>query len=180
MTTDQAALSPSALGILAERLGPLPLINHFLARMGLLELLEQHVPTTDGRSTVTHAQALGALLRSIIVEREAIYRQQESTVGFAAGLFGIDTAQAARLSDDRIGRALDRLFDADRGALHTEVALAVAQRFGVRMRQLHNDSTSISLCGQYRQASGRRVRARSAAASTYGYSKDHWPDDATN
>jgi hypothetical protein len=42
---NQAALSPSALGILAERLGPLPLINHFLARMGLLELLEQHVPT---------------------------------------------------------------------------------------------------------------------------------------
>jgi hypothetical protein len=66
---NQAALSPSALGILAERLGPLPLINHFLARMGLLELLEQHVPTTDGRSAVSHAQALGVLLRSIIVER---------------------------------------------------------------------------------------------------------------
>jgi hypothetical protein len=63
--TNQAALSPCALGILAERLGPLPLINHFLARMGLLELLEQHVPTTDARSTVSHAQALGVLLRSI-------------------------------------------------------------------------------------------------------------------
>ena len=61
----QAPLSPSALGILAERLGPLPLVNHFLSRMGLLELLEQHVPTTDGRSTVSHAQALGVLLRSI-------------------------------------------------------------------------------------------------------------------
>jgi transposase len=172
----QAALSPSELGILAERLGPLPLINHFLARMGLAELLEQHVPTTDGRSTVSHAQALGVLLRSIIVEREPVYRQQESANGFAAGLFGIDAAQAARLSDDRIGRALDRLFDADRAALLTEVVLAVAQRFGVRLRQLHNDSTSIALCGQYRHAGGRRVRARSAPAITYGYSKDHRPD----
>jgi transposase len=174
--TLQAPLSPSSLGILAERLGPLPLINHFLARMGLLELLEQHVPTADGRSTVSHAQALGVLLRSIIVEREPIYRQQESTNGFAAGLFGVDAAQAERLSDDRIGRALDRLFDADRAALLTEVVLAVAQRFGIRMQQLHNDSTSISLCGQYRQASGRRVRARSAPAITYGYSRDHRPD----
>jgi len=60
-------LSPAALGILAERLGPLPLINHFLSRMGLLEVLEQHVPTADGRSTVSHAQELGVLLRSIIV-----------------------------------------------------------------------------------------------------------------
>jgi len=169
-------LSPAALGILAERLGPLPLINHFLSRMGLLELLEQHIPTTDGRSTLSHAQALGVLLRSIIVEREPIYRQQESTTGFAAGLFGIDAAQAVRLSDDRIGRALDRLFDADRAALLTEVVLAVAQRFGVRLLQLHNDSTSISLCGQYRRARGRRVRARSAPAITYGYSKDARPD----
>jgi transposase len=170
-------LSPSALGILAERLGPLPLINHFLSRMGLLEVLEQHVPTADGRSTLSHAQALGVLLRSIIVEREPIYRQQESANGFAAGLFGIDAAQAARLSDDRIGRALDRLFDADRAALLTEVVLAVAQRFGVRFEQLHNDSTSISLCGQYRQASGRRVRARTAPAITYGHPKKNQRPD---
>lgn len=172
----QPPLSPCALGVLAERLGPLPLINHFLSRMGLLQLLEQHVPTADGRSTLSHAQALGVLLRSIIVEREPIYRQQESASGFAAGLFGVDAAQATRLSDDRIGRALDRLFDADRAALLTEVVLAVAQRFGVRLQQLHNDSTSISLCGQYRHAGGRRVRARSAPAIAFGYSKDHRPD----
>ena len=172
----QPVLSPSELGVLAERLGPLPLINHFLQRLGLLELLERHVPTTDGRSTVSHAQALGALLRSIIVEREPIYRQQETTSGFAGGLFGIDAAQAERLSDDRIGRALDRLFDADRGALLTEVALVLGQRFGVRMQQLHNDSTSISLCGQYRKARGRSVRGRTAPAIVHGFSKDMRPD----
>ena len=92
----QAPLSPSALGILVERLGPLPLVNHFVSRMGLLELLEQRVPTTDGRSTVSHAQALGVLLRSIIVEREPVYRQQESTNEFACGLFGVDAQQAHR------------------------------------------------------------------------------------
>ena len=172
----QPALSPSELGVLAERLGPLPLINHFLQRLGLLELLDRHVPTTDSRSTVSHAQALGVLLRSIIVEREPIYRQQESTIGFAEGLFGVDAAQAARLSDDRIGRALDRLFDADRGALLTEVVLALVQRFGVRLQQLHNDSTSISLCGQYRHARGRRVRERPAPAIAHGFSKDKRPD----
>ena len=172
----QPALSPSELGVLAERLGPLPLINHFLQRLGLLELLDRHVPTTDSRSTVSHAQALGVLLRSIIVEREPIYRQQESTIGFAEGLFGVDAAQAARLSDDRIGRALDRLFDADRGALLTEVVLALVQRFGVRLQQLHNDSTSISLCGQYRHARGRSVRERTAPAIVHGFSKDKRPD----
>ena len=128
----QPPLSPSALGVLAERLGPLPLVNHFLSRIGLLELLEHHVPTADGRSTLSHAQALGVLLRSIIVEREPIYRQQESANGFAAGLFGGVAAQATRLCDDRIGLALARLCDADRAALRTVVVLAVAQRFSVR------------------------------------------------
>ncbi len=55
-----AQSSPDAqLDLLTERLGPLPLLNHFLDRSGLLEILEKHV---DGdaharRSAVSHAQA---------------------------------------------------------------------------------------------------------------------------
>ena len=144
--------------------------------MGLEALLDRHVATPDRRSAVTHARALGVLLRSIIVEREPLYRQQESVHGFASGLFGLDAGQMAHLSDDRIGRALDRLFDADRAALLTEVALAIGRRFQVNFERLHNDSTSISFCGQYRAAGGRAIRGRSAPAITYGFSKDHRPD----
>lgn len=144
--------------------------------MGLQALLERYVPTPDRRRAVSHAQALGVLLRSILVEREPVYRQQETVHGFAAGMFGIDAEQMRRLSDDRIGRALDRLFDADRAALLTEVVVAVGRRFGVAFERLHNDSTSIALCGQYRAAGGRTLRARTAPAITFGFSKDHRPD----
>jgi transposase len=144
--------------------------------MGLEALLEKHVPTADRRSAVSHAQALGVLLRSIVVEREPIYRQQESVCGFAPGAFGLGAQAMARLSDDRIGRALDRLFDTDRGALLTEVVVAVGQRFGVTFERIHNDSTSISLCGQYRAAQGRKLRGRRAPAIVFGFSKDKRPD----
>jgi len=160
----------------SERLGPLPLVNHFLQRLGLEEVLDKHVPTTDRRCAVAHAKALGVLLRSIIVEREPIYRQQETVHEFAQGLFGVSAAQMLHLGDDRIGRALDRLFDADRAALLTEVVLTVGHKFGVKFDQLHNDSTSVSFCGQYRAASGRAMRGRTAPAITYGFSKDHRPD----
>src|ERR1035441_4672265 len=63
----------SRLVLSTERLGPLPLINHFLQRLGLEELLDRYVPT-DVRGAVSHARALGVLLRSIIVEREQIRR----------------------------------------------------------------------------------------------------------
>jgi len=167
---------PERFALLSERLGPLPLVNHFLERMGLQALLEKYVPSADRRSALTHAQALGVLLRSILVEREPVYRQHETVHGFAAGMFGIDAEQMQRLSDDRIGRALDRFFDADRGALLTEVVIAVGLRFGVAFERLHNDSTSIAFCGQYRSASGRALRARTAPAITFGFSKDRRPD----
>jgi transposase len=159
-----------------ERLGPLPLVNTFLSRLGLEETLERRVPTEDPRSRLSHAQALGVLLRSIIVEREPIYRQQETVQTFAPGLFGIPAVEFPSLGDDRIGRALDRLFDADRGALLTEVVVQAAKRFDIRFDRLHNDTTSISLTGQYRQANGRMLRGKRAPWITYGYSKDHRPD----
>jgi len=177
MSGTQAPSSNQArFSLHSERLGPLPLVGHFLQRIGLEQLLDKHVPTHDRRSAVTHARALGVLLRSIIVEREPIYRQQQTAVSFAPELFGLSAAQMGQLGDDRIGRALDRLFDADRAALLTEVVLSVGQKFAVRFAELHNDSTSVRFCGQYRGASGHPIRGRSAPAITYGYSKDHRPD----
>jgi transposase len=177
MPETQVPAHPGArFALHTERLGPLPLVNAFLQRMGVEELLDRHVPTTDRRCAVPHAKALGVLLRSIVVEREPIYREEETVHAFACGLFGLSAEERERLSDDRIGRALDRLFDADRAALLTEVVVAVGSRFGVRFEELHNDSTTISFCGQYRAATRRAIRGQVAPAITYGHSKARRPD----
>jgi len=46
--------------------------------------------------------------------------------------------------DDRIGRALDRLLDADFAALLTDVVLVLGQAFALNFDEFHNDSTTIS------------------------------------
>ncbi len=160
----------------SRRLGPLPIVNHFMDRLGLDALLEEFVPTEDPRVELPYAKGLGVLLRSIIVERDPIYRQQETVDTFAPQMFGLAEGESALLSDDRIGRALDQLFDADRGALMTETVVRMGQRFGVRFDELHNDSTTIRLTGQYRDAQGRSIRGRRAPWITFGISKDHRPD----
>ena len=165
-----------AFTLRTERLGPLPLVNHFIERMGLAALLEKHVPTTDRRCRLSHAQALGVLVRSIVVEREPIYRAQETVHGFASGLFGVAADDIESLSDDRLGRALDRLFEADRVALLTEVVLVMAKRFAVQLERLHNDSTSISFCGQYHEQRRPSRTGQRPPLLTFGYSKDHRPD----
>lgn len=169
-------MTESPYQLRVERLGPLPLVNAFLDRLGLEEAMERRVPTEDARCRMSHAQALGVLLRSIIVEREPIYRQQETVEDFAPGLFGVPVADLPSLGDDRIGRALDKLFDADRSVLLTEVVVQAAKRFEIRFERLHNDTTSICFAGQYRQAKGRLMRGKRAPWITYGYSKDHRPD----
>ncbi len=167
------------LTVRTERLGPLPPINHVVQRLGLDALLAEAVPTTRSsgpRQHVSHAKALGVLLRSVLVEREPIYRQHETVATFAPAAFGLDAEEAAHLSDDGIGRALDRLFDADRGTLLTRIMASAVTRFTLSLDELHDDSTSIRVTGQYRSAVGRRVRGKRTPCITYGYSKDHRPD----
>jgi transposase len=175
MQMSTGPLSHPRFALITERIASLPLINHFLERMDLLALLEQYVPTRDSRCAISHAQALGVLLRPIVVEREPLYRQQETVHEFAPQLYGLSGEHRQHLSDDRVGRALDRLFDADRAALLTAVVVTVGKRFGVRFDEVHNDSTSVSVCGQYREAE-QPIRGRLPALLTYGHSKDHRPD----
>jgi len=145
-------------------------------QLDLEETFERFVPTQDGRCRLPYATGLGGLVRSIIVEREPIYRHQDVLEGFAPDLFGITARQVKNLKDDQLGRALDQLFLADRGTLLADIVVAATRRFEVRMDQLHNDSTSIKLTGQYREAKGRSLRGKQAPWITYGFSKDHRPD----
>jgi transposase len=169
-------LSVARLTLRGERLGALPLVNHCIERLELERHLEAFVPTTDRRVRLPYAKALAVLLRSLLIEREPMYRQHETISTFAPIAFGLDAELAAHVGDDAIGRALDRLFDADRAALMTAVVVAAVAAFGVSLDELHNDSTTVKFCGQYRQAQGRRVRGKRAPFITYGHSKDHRPD----
>lgn len=160
----------------SERLGPLPLINHFIERLGLSSILDRFVPTTDSRCRVPYSGALGVLLRSVVTEREPIYRLGEVVNVFAPEGFGLTPEEAAALTDDAVGRALDRLFDADRGSLLTEIVLAAAGEFDLVLDEFHNDSTTVKFTGQYSNATGRSIRGKRAPYITYGFNKDHRPD----
>ena len=75
-----------------------------------------------------------------------------------------------------MGRALDDLFDCDRQALLTDFVLKMIREYRINLEELHNDSTSLTLQGQYRDGDGRRVRGKPTLQVTFGYNKDHRPD----
>jgi transposase len=164
------------LTLRSQSLGALPVLQHVLDRLGLDGLLEQYVPHVDRRCRIRPATALGILLRNILLGRRPIYGLQEWAQPFLPSLLGLEPDQVGGLNDDRVGRALDRLFNADRASLMTTIVVRAIQAFDLQLDQFHNDSTSITFSGAYAQATGRKIRGRQAVSITHGHNKDHRPD----
>lgn len=173
---DQRSPQAGPFELRSERLGALPVIDRFLGRIGVQALLERYLPPGDERVALGAATVIGVVVRNLCVAREPLYGLAEWAAKFDPALLGLRAGEAALLNDDRAGRALDQLFDADRGSLLTELMLGVIAEFGVDCSQLHNDSTSISLHGDYARADGRERAGKPTPVAALGHSKDHRPD----
>lgn len=165
------------LQLRSYQVGAVPLINRLMERMRLREILSEHLPADDPRSELSTVLALLVLVRNVLLSRQPLYGVAEWAAEFAPDLFDLWPGEVAMLHDDRLGRALDRLFDSVGPELILAIVRHVVQEFGVSLDELHNDSTSVSFYGAYDEAQKEgRQRGRTTPAITWGHSKDHRPD----
>ena len=143
----------------ALRVGALPILNCIIARMGLADQLSLALKNPG------YAEALLALIKNILVERNALY-----AVGDWAALYDEGLVGQGKIGDDKLGRALDRLFAADRATLQTRIVLAVMNGFDLKMEQIHNDTTSVMVRGAYDGQNAKAVQLKQ------GHSKERRPD----
>ncbi len=169
-------MAADAYELRTELLGPLPVINHFLARMGLGASLERFVPHNDARLRLAPAAVLGVVVRILVTHRQPVYAMGEWAAPYDPRLLGLASDDVGALNDDRVGRTLERLFDADRASLLTEVVVGVVREFGIDTSQLHNDSTSISFTGLDYPGGGSKRGGKAVPTMTFGHNKDHRPD----
>src|SRR5258707_10175697 len=80
---------------------------------------------------------------------------------------------AGMLNDDCLGRTLDWLYAHDLTKLFAGIASRARQIFGITAKQVHVDTTSFSVSGEYARAEGDDA---TVIAITYGYSRDHRED----
>ena len=141
------------------RVGALPILNRFIERMGLEEELIAALKNPG------YTDALLALVKNILVERNALY-----AVGEWAALYDGGLVAQGKIGDDKLRRALDRLFAADRATLQTRIVLAVMNGFDLKMEQIHNDTTSVMVRGAYDGQNAKAVQLKR------GHSKERRPD----
>lgn len=178
-TPDHPGADAHAAGhtLTSSRVAALPVLDRLLRRLRLDEFLRGHLPHEDRRARVPTATALIVLLKNLLISREPLYGVGEWAARHVPGLLGLTPTQLPALNDDRVGRALDRLFDTDVPSLTLAVVAHTVREFGVDLDELHNDSTTITFHGDYESADRERtLRGRLRLAVTHGHNKDHRPD----
>lgn len=93
--------------LLEQRIGALPIVNAYVHRLGLAELLDSYVPM-DPRATVAPSTSLLVLLTTLVIERAPVYKITEWAADRPPGLLGLLPGEAKALNDDRIGTRCSR------------------------------------------------------------------------
>jgi len=147
------------LQLLRQGLGPLPILDHVIERIGLGGHL------TEMMGQARYVQAILLLLKNIVMERNALYAIAEWAAQYDPAL-----VYGGKYGDDVLARALDRLFATDRASLLTRVVLHTVKTYALDLSQIHQDTTSVKLTGAYEKQQRRAVQL------VHGHSKDHRPD----
>ncbi len=157
-------------------IGALPILNEVIQRARLEDFLGDYLPQ-DIRYKVSPVNGILLLIRNYICSREPIYGVGEWARHMASDLLGLSPTDIHHVNDDRVGRCLDRLFEADFASIVLGVVVHVIKEFKVSLEELHNDSTTITFCGRYEGAGEQGMqKGRVVHAITWGHSKDHRPD----
>jgi transposase len=158
----------------SKAVAALPIINAFIKRMELRELLALYLPSKKNLK-YPHADAILLFVRNILLERQPLYKLSEWAARFDPHLVGLADAPPSLLNDDRVGRSLDVLFDSDRASMLTNIVLKVVDEFSIDLSQLHNDSTTVTVYGEYKDSRSAR-KGKTSIALAQGYNKDFRPD----
>ncbi len=153
----------------------LPLVKAYADKIGLVEVINQVVPT---EMDVDPGTIVLGMILDTLSGRSPLYRLEEFfTHQDTALLLGKAVAPEV-FNDDTVGRILERLYDVGTMKIFTACVVRADQVYGLDKRYVHFDTTSISVYGDYLPPEGQPGQQEQAVpfTITHGYSKDKRPD----
>lgn len=149
-------------------IGAHPIIQHYIEKLNLPDILSTYI-SSDKRLIITAADSICVLIHNILTQPMALYKLPEwiETVDMEA--LGFSHYKPAQFNDDRIARLLDCVYLSNRKQIFFRIALRAIKIFELNCKHIHQDTTTIKLCGRYDTWNKEPVACS-------GISKDHRPD----
>ena len=135
--------------------------------MGFVETIDNSL---ESGMHVSPGTVILGLVMNVLCGRSPLYRVEEFYRMRDVELLLGDGMRAKGLNDDAIGRVLDRIHDYGTWKIFTEVSVRAFRAFVVDCSVVHQDTTSVSVWGEYLPSARDPVRIE------HGYSKDKRPD----
>src|SRR2546430_7278931 len=153
----------------------LPIVKAYADKIGVVEVINQLVPTEMGIDPGTIV--LGMILDTLS-GRSPLYRLEEFFAHQDTALLLGQAIAPDVFNDDTVGRVLERLYDVGTMKIFTACAVRADQVHGLDKQYVRFDTTYISVYGDYLPPEGQPGQQEQAVpfTITHGYSKDKRPD----
>jgi len=157
-------------GVRVERLDHLGIVAGICREIGLAEYLDALAGPTQQQVSVGMA-TVAMILNGLGFSNRRLYLVSQFFATKPVERLLGPGITAEDLNDDCLGRTLDWLEAHDPTTLFAGLALRARRAFGISARQVHVDTTSFAVTGEY----AADLDAHTLAV-TYGYSRDHRAD----
>jgi len=154
----------------AERLDHLGIVAGVCREIGLAEWLDAQDSQSHERVSVGTA-TMAMILNGLGFSNRRLYLVPQFFATKAVERLLGPGITADDLNDDCLGRALDWLYAHDPTTLFAGIAQRARRAFAISARQVHVDTTSFAVTGEYEPDPDAHT-----LAVTYGYSRDHRAD----
>ena len=156
------------IDVITKKVDVLPMVKYYMDQLGVYDLFAKYVQRPKS-CPVDPAQILSVMVANIVCASHPLYKIQQWAADYTDGLSEYPL-NASDYNDDQLAKNLDRLFDADRHSFMCELSSNAIDVYLLETSQIHNDSTSITFFGEYKNEDPEAVKLK------YGFNKDHRPD----
>ncbi len=152
------------------KVGPLPIISHFCRQIGIVDLVNKHIPSPEN---IDSGDVVLAMIMDTLTGRSPLYKL---THNFAHDdvplLFGKDINNDD-FNDHNVGKVLDRIHQYGASQLFSQISFRAFDYLELSHEFFHFDTTSVNVWGAYNQY---QTQEANKIAIVHGHSKDKRPD----
>ncbi len=165
------------MDIQVKNLDHLGIVAGIVDQIGLVEEIDRQIKKHPQQIISTGQVVKAMILNGLGFVSAPLYLFGNFFQGKATEHLLGEGIEPEHLNDDRMGRALDSLWNQGLSSLFTSIAMLAQAKFNLGVNSLHLDSSSISVEGKYEtETVDESDESIKGLHITYGHSKDHRPD----